>query len=72
MGPASAPFFETIEFRICDVPMRPTETVAIAALVQAICVKLLSCGSATSAFGLTAMRSSSEQVARDALGIDGS
>jgi glutamate---cysteine ligase / carboxylate-amine ligase len=34
------PFFETIEFRVCDVPMRLDETVAIAALVQAICVKL--------------------------------
>jgi carboxylate-amine ligase len=34
------PFFQTIEFRICDVPMRLDETVAIAALIQAICVKL--------------------------------
>jgi len=34
------PFFETIEFRICDIPMRLDETVAIAALVQAICAKL--------------------------------
>ena len=34
------PFFETIEFRVCDVPMRLDETVAIAALVQAICAKL--------------------------------
>jgi glutamate---cysteine ligase / carboxylate-amine ligase len=34
------PFFETIEFRVCDIPMRLDETVAIAALVQAICVKL--------------------------------
>ncbi|MDQ2971111.1 MAG: glutamate-cysteine ligase family protein, partial [Acidobacteriota bacterium] len=34
------PFFETIEFRVCDVPMRLDETIAIAALVQAICVKL--------------------------------
>ena len=34
------PFFETIEFRICDVPMRLDETVALAALIQAICVKL--------------------------------
>jgi len=34
------PFFETIEFRVCDVPMRLDETVAIAALIQAICVKL--------------------------------
>ena len=34
------PFFETIEFRVCDIPMRMDETVTIAALVQAICVKL--------------------------------
>ncbi len=34
------PFFDTIEFRICDVPMRTDETVAITALVQAICAKL--------------------------------
>jgi carboxylate-amine ligase len=34
------PFFETIEFRVCDIPMRLDETVTIAALVQAICAKL--------------------------------
>jgi carboxylate-amine ligase len=34
------PFFETIEFRICDIPMRADETVTLAALIQAICVKL--------------------------------
>jgi carboxylate-amine ligase len=34
------PFFETIEFRVCDVPMRLEETVTLAALIQAICVKL--------------------------------
>ena len=34
------PFFETIEFRVCDVPMRLNETVTLAALFQAICVKL--------------------------------
>jgi carboxylate-amine ligase len=34
------PFFETIEFRVCDIPMRVDETVTIAALVQAICAKL--------------------------------
>jgi carboxylate-amine ligase len=34
------PFFETIEFRVCDIPMRLDETVAIAAFIQAICVKL--------------------------------
>lgn len=34
------PFFGTVEFRICDVPMTVDETVAIAALFQAICAKL--------------------------------
>jgi len=34
------PFYDTIEFRICDVPMRADETVAIAALIQALVVKL--------------------------------
>ena len=34
------PFFNTVEFRICDVPMTINETIAIAALYQAICVKL--------------------------------
>ncbi|WP_281614023.1 carboxylate-amine ligase [Flammeovirga sp. SubArs3] len=34
------PFYNTIEFRICDVQMTTEETVAIAALVQAIVAKL--------------------------------
>lgn len=34
------PFFNTVEFRICDVPMTIMETTAIAALFQAICAKL--------------------------------
>ncbi len=34
------PFFNTVEFRICDVPLTVSETVAIAALFQAICVKI--------------------------------
>jgi carboxylate-amine ligase len=34
------PFFNTVEFRICDVPMTVSETIAIAALFQAICAKL--------------------------------
>jgi carboxylate-amine ligase len=34
------PFFNTVEFRICDVPMSIDETIAIAALFQAICAKL--------------------------------
>jgi carboxylate-amine ligase len=34
------PFFNTVEFRICDVPLTVNETIAIAALFQAICAKL--------------------------------
>ena len=34
------PFFNTVEFRICDIPMTVHETIAIAALFQAICAKL--------------------------------
>jgi carboxylate-amine ligase len=34
------PFFDTIEFRICDVPMRIEETMAITAVFQALVVKL--------------------------------
>lgn len=34
------PFFNTVEFRICDVPMTIQETITIAALFQAICAKL--------------------------------
>jgi len=34
------PTFGTLEFRICDVPTAPRATIAIAALVQAIIVKL--------------------------------
>lgn len=34
------PFFPTLEYRIADIPMRADETIAIAALLQAITVKL--------------------------------
>jgi len=33
-------YFQTLEFRICDIPCRADETVAIAALAQAIVAKL--------------------------------
>src|SRR4026208_2604810 len=33
------PFFNTVEFRICDVPMTVDETITIAALFQGICAK---------------------------------
>ncbi len=34
------PFFNTVEVRICDIPMRAEETIAIAALIQATALKL--------------------------------
>jgi carboxylate-amine ligase len=34
------PYFPTLEFRVCDVPMRVEETIAIAALCQAVIAKL--------------------------------
>ena len=34
------PFFNTVEFRICDIPMTVHETIAITALFQALCAKL--------------------------------
>ena len=34
------PYFDTIEFRICDVPMRIDETICIAALIQALVAKM--------------------------------
>ena len=34
------PFFNTVEFRICDIPLTVHESIAIAALFQAICAKL--------------------------------
>lgn len=34
------PFFPTIEFRICDVPMRVDETICLASIMQALVAKL--------------------------------
>jgi glutamate---cysteine ligase / carboxylate-amine ligase len=34
------PFFNTVEFRICDVPLTVKETCTIAALFQALCAKI--------------------------------
>src|ERR1041385_4378153 len=34
------PFFNTVEFRICDVPMTVNETISLAALFQAVCAKI--------------------------------
>ncbi|GAB3017764.1 carboxylate-amine ligase [Niabella terrae] len=34
------PFYNTVEFRICDIPMTVDETITIAALFQAICARI--------------------------------
>jgi len=34
------PFFNTLEIRVCDIPLRLDETIALAALIQATVVKL--------------------------------
>ena len=34
------PFFNTVEFRICDIPMTVDETIAIASMFQAICARI--------------------------------
>jgi len=46
------PFFNTLEFRICDLPMRVEETIAIAALIQATIAKLYRLHSANQGFRL--------------------
>lgn len=34
------PFFNTVEFRICDIPLTVQETITLAALFQGICAKI--------------------------------
>lgn len=34
------PFFNTVEFRICDIPLTVQETIALAALFQGVCAKI--------------------------------
>ncbi len=46
------PFFNTLEFRVCDIPMRLDETIAIAALIQATVVKLYRLHTANTGFRL--------------------
>jgi glutamate---cysteine ligase / carboxylate-amine ligase len=46
------PNFPTLEFRICDVPMRVDETIAIAALIQATIAKLYKLHEANQGFRL--------------------
>ncbi len=46
------PHFPTLEFRICDMPLRADETIAIAALIQATVVKLWKLHSVNQSFRL--------------------
>src|SRR5215470_1278515 len=46
------PFFNTLEFRVCDIPMRVEETIALAALMQATLVKLYKLHAANQGFRL--------------------
>jgi len=46
------PSFPTLEFRICDIPMRVDETMAIAALIQATVAKLYKLYAANQGFRL--------------------
>jgi carboxylate-amine ligase len=46
------PFFNTLEFRICDIPMRVDETIALAALIQATVAKLYKLHAANTGFRL--------------------
>ncbi|MDX2150480.1 MAG: carboxylate-amine ligase [Bryobacteraceae bacterium] len=46
------PNFPTLEFRMCDIPMRLDETIALAALIQATVVKLWKLHSANQGFRL--------------------
>src|SRR3954465_10616222 len=46
------PFFNTLEFRVCDIPMRVDETIALAALIQATVAKLYKLYAANQGFRL--------------------
>jgi glutamate---cysteine ligase / carboxylate-amine ligase len=46
------PFFNTLEFRVCDIPMRVDESIALAALIQATVAKLYKLFSANQGFRL--------------------
>ncbi len=45
-------FFDTLEFRVCDIPMRVDETVALAGLIQATVAKLYKLYAANQGFRL--------------------
>ncbi len=67
------PFFNTVEFRICDIPMTTHETIAIAGLFQAICAKLYKLHSQNLNFMMYHRRLITENKWRASrYGIDGS
>ena len=62
------PFFTTLEVRICDIPMRVDETLAIAALIQATVAKLYKLHARNQAYReVQPLAVDGEQVARLAL-----
>jgi glutamate---cysteine ligase / carboxylate-amine ligase len=67
------PFFHTLEFRICDIPMRADETIALAALIQATVAKLYKLYTANQGFRLYRRALIMENKWRAArYGLDGS
>ena len=66
------PFFPTLEYRICDIPMRVDETICLAALFQAITVKLWKLHDRNLSYRLYSRALISENKYRAArFGIDG-
>jgi glutamate---cysteine ligase / carboxylate-amine ligase len=61
------PHFPTLEFRICDMPMRLMRPSRIAALCQAVSPSCTSCTSRISASAITPRADHGKQVARRAL-----
>jgi carboxylate-amine ligase len=66
------PFFDTIEFRICDIPSKVDETIALAALMQALVAKLYKLMNSNLTFRIYSRALISENKWRAArYGIDG-
>jgi glutamate---cysteine ligase / carboxylate-amine ligase len=66
------PFFETIEVRVCDIPMRLDETLAIAALIQATALMLWKLHAANKSYRIYSRALISENKFRAArYGLDG-
>jgi carboxylate-amine ligase len=67
------PFFPTLEYRICDVPLRVDETICFAALFQAVTVKLWKIHNSNMSWRLYRRSLLNENKARAArFGIDAS